>query len=120
MWCQAAVLLQAFPVLIDGNVANVDAFRAIAATSFAICLDSQSPASHVETARGMLHGDGRNRWYDKSMQFIVYANGKAGMLGEVWTDPVNLFRSLLFTCCVSAHSIPSLTACQPQPSSTGC
>ena len=30
----------------------------------------------------MLHGDGRNRWYDKAMQFIVFANGKAGMLGE--------------------------------------
>ena len=31
----------------------------------------------------MWHGDGRNRYFDKSVQFIVCDNGKAGFNAEV-------------------------------------
>jgi hypothetical protein len=44
----ACVAPQAFPVLIDNKPENVAAFRAIANTMFTICLDSTSPATHVQ------------------------------------------------------------------------
>lgn len=28
------------------------------------------------------HGDGRNRHFDKSVQIVVFRNGKAGLVGE--------------------------------------
>jgi carnitine O-acetyltransferase len=32
--------------------------------------------------RGIWHGDGSNRWFDKSIQFIVFENGVCGLNGE--------------------------------------
>jgi carnitine O-acetyltransferase len=49
---------------------------------FALCLDDTSPSDTEELARHMLHGDGRNRWFDKSLQLIVCRNGKAALNGE--------------------------------------
>lgn len=34
-------------------------------------------------ARNLWHGNGENRFFDKSLQFVVTENGKAGMIGEV-------------------------------------
>jgi Choline/Carnitine o-acyltransferase len=45
-----------------------------------LCLDSCSPVTRDEVARELWHGDGTNRWYDKSVQLVVFANGKAGMM----------------------------------------
>ena len=38
--------------------------------------------SRAQCGRQFLHGDGFNRWFDKSAQLIVCPNGKAGLLGE--------------------------------------
>lgn len=35
-----------------------------------------------EGSRACWHGDGRNRFFDKPLQFIVFDNGKAGFMGE--------------------------------------
>ena len=41
----------------------------------------------------MLHGDCRNRWFDKSFNIIVAANGKAGIAWEhAWGDGVAVLR----------------------------
>ncbi|WP_053957323.1 choline/carnitine O-acyltransferase [Inediibacterium massiliense] len=46
---------------------------------FALCLDDESPNSLEEASNMMLHGNGKNRWFDKSLQFIVAKNGELGI-----------------------------------------
>jgi carnitine O-acetyltransferase len=52
-----------------------------------VCLDHDCPndegvAGAGERARQMWHGDGVNRFYDKTLQFVVTPDGHAGFLGE--------------------------------------
>jgi carnitine O-acetyltransferase len=47
-----------------------------------LCLDDTNPVTREEVSRNMWHGDGQNRWFDKSIQVIVCENGKAGLVGE--------------------------------------
>ncbi|KAI3631538.1 hypothetical protein MIR68_010421 [Amoeboaphelidium protococcarum] len=70
---------------------NEDVLRQIESAAFVICLDDEpsmeqypgdSPQTLSEVGRALWHGDGKNRWFDKSLQFIVFQNGKAGFLGE--------------------------------------
>ncbi len=49
---------------------------------FALCLDDATPESMAERFRAALHGDGQNRWFDKSFQFIVGKNGHVAVNGE--------------------------------------
>ena len=38
-------------------------------------------------ARSLFHGDGTNRWCDKSFNLIIFPNGKAGLHAEhSWAD----------------------------------
>jgi Choline/Carnitine o-acyltransferase len=61
-----------------------------------LCLDSCSPVTRDEVARELWHGDGTNRWYDKSVQIVVFANGKAGMMVRVVTTYTYTFYT--YTC----------------------
>jgi hypothetical protein len=36
----------------------------------------------MNSARQLLLDDGTNRWYDKTIQLIVFANGRAGLYAE--------------------------------------
>ncbi|KAI0791957.1 carnitine acetyl transferase [Abortiporus biennis] len=67
--------------------------EAIQSASFVICLDTETPQNFIEHSRDLWHGavtrtpSGvslglRNRWADKPVNFIVFENGKAGILGE--------------------------------------
>ena len=62
---------------------NLKALEKVESSIFTVCLDDTSPITRNEVGRALWHGDGRNRFFDKSVQFIVFANGKAGMNGEV-------------------------------------
>lgn len=46
---------------------------------FVVVLDSRSPATINEQSYLSMHGSGYDRWFDKSVNLIVYANGKAGL-----------------------------------------
>lgn len=62
---------------------NRDQLKKINESLFAVCLDSQSPGTAHEAAALALHGPhGRNRWFDKCIQFFVTPNGVAGCNGE--------------------------------------
>lgn len=65
--------------LSDRNKSTLDAIERAA---FAVCLDDSKPITKEEHSIACWHGDGRNRFFDKSMQFIVFDNGKAGFNGE--------------------------------------
>ncbi len=46
---------------------------------FCLCLDEAEPDNLQHSADQLLHGDGGNRWFDKSISFIVSKNGNAGI-----------------------------------------
>jgi carnitine O-palmitoyltransferase 1 len=54
---------------------------------FVVVLDARSPATITEQSYLSMHGSGYDRWFDKSVNLIVYANGKAGLNCEhAWAD----------------------------------
>lgn len=58
---------------------NSTQLKHIEDAAFALCLDENSPDTLANTSQMLLHGDGRNRFFDKSLQFIVFQNGKTGI-----------------------------------------
>ena len=68
--------------LIAADPANEASLNAIEASSFLVCLDDTTPHTLEERARSCWHGDGKNRWYDKPCQFIIFDNGRSGFMGE--------------------------------------
>lgn len=61
---------------------NEAALRQVESAVVIVNLDDYAPVSRTEVAAALWHGDGRNRFYDKCIQFAVFENGKAGLLGE--------------------------------------
>lgn len=65
------------------NPENARTLEKVESSDFVVCLDDQTPITRDESSRACWHGDGRNRFFDKPLQFIVFENGKAGFMGEV-------------------------------------
>lgn len=69
---------------------NSSILHAIQSAAFVINLDSSTPTTPVHHSRALWHGDVkdgvpvglRNRWVDKPVQFIVFDNAYAGVMGE--------------------------------------
>jgi carnitine O-acetyltransferase len=61
---------------------NASIAKTIHSAAFLVSLDSNTPSEPVSFSRELWHGGLSNRWVDKPVQFIVYDNGKAGILGE--------------------------------------
>ncbi|KAI9474881.1 acyltransferase ChoActase/COT/CPT [Zychaea mexicana] len=68
--------------LLAANPENKQLLEQIESSSFVVCLDDSTPVTRDEGSRACWHGDGRNRFFDKPLQFIVFDNGKAGFNGE--------------------------------------
>lgn len=49
---------------------------------FCVCLEHEQPEDVVAAGTGLLAGDSRNRWFDKSVSFVVHPDGTAGYNGE--------------------------------------
>jgi carnitine O-acetyltransferase len=64
--------------LIDEDEYNKVGVDRIEKALFVVCLDDEDPQNMDEHARLMFHGDGRNRWFDKSLQIIVQKDGQLG------------------------------------------
>ena len=72
---------------------NAAALEAIDSALFAVCLEDAAPDDFNAVNRVMLHGDARNRWFDKSFQLIVAANGRSAVNFEhAWGDGVAVLR----------------------------
>lgn len=82
---------KAYSSLIKDKV-NRESVNSIQKSIFTVCLDKQVPrvsddVYHSHVAGQMLHGGGSkfnsgNRWFDKTLQFIVAEDGSCGMVYE--------------------------------------
>ncbi|KAK8128204.1 carnitine O-acetyltransferase [Apiospora sp. TS-2023a] len=69
-------------ILLNAAPKNKVALEAVESAAFVVCLDDAAPVTLEERAHAYWHGDGKNRWYDKPLQFIVNDNGTSGFMGE--------------------------------------
>lgn len=58
---------------------NCQMMTEIENAAFALCLDENRPEKLTEISPLLLYGDGKDRFFDKSLQFIVFKNGKTGI-----------------------------------------
>ncbi|KAJ3083393.1 Carnitine O-acetyltransferase mitochondrial, partial [Quaeritorhiza haematococci] len=68
--------------LLNSHHRNATLLEDLESSVFLVCLDDTHPITREEIGRACWHGDGCNRWFDKSLQFVVFENGKAGFNGE--------------------------------------
>ncbi|KAI0964931.1 beta-ketoacyl synthase domain-containing protein [Xylaria arbuscula] len=61
---------------------NVTYFKTIEEATFVVCLDQGTPQTNEEMVAQGIAGDGFNRWFDKTMQFVVYANGRSAHISD--------------------------------------
>lgn len=58
---------------------NTDALDKVERALLCLCLDDFTATDVEDVCARLLHGDGANRWYDKSVSLIVFADGRAGL-----------------------------------------
>ncbi|HEX5402582.1 MAG TPA: choline/carnitine O-acyltransferase [Pseudonocardiaceae bacterium] len=58
---------------------NAEALDTIETALFCVCLEDFAPVDTQEACDKLLHGDSGNRWFDKAVSFIVFADGTAGI-----------------------------------------
>ncbi|XP_067846412.1 carnitine O-palmitoyltransferase 2, mitochondrial isoform X2 [Heptranchias perlo] len=74
---------------------NTQVLNKIDAAVFCICLDDITVKDHLQLSHNMLHGNGLNRWYDKSFSIILTKDGSAAVNFEhSWGDGVAVLRLL--------------------------
>ncbi|KAK6618059.1 hypothetical protein RUM44_002501 [Polyplax serrata] len=102
--------------LVSINPDNFQFIKAIDAALFVVCLDDVTVGENVDKImRTYLHGDGLNRWFDKSFSLIISKDGLAAVNFEhSWGDGVAVLRYIKdvftdvnsnpYTCSTTAAS----------------
>lgn len=62
--------------------ANREALDTIETALFCVCLEDLVPEGVQDACDQLLHGDSGNRWFDKAISLIVFADGTAGLNAE--------------------------------------
>jgi len=98
-WADARAALLAAPGA--GGALNAASLAAVDDALFVLTLDGESPDTPEALSRTMLHGRGTDRWFDKCLNIVVAANGRAGVSWEhAWGDGVavlNFFNAVFDT-----------------------
>lgn len=72
---------------------NAEILRKIDGAVFVLCLEDEKCENELDAMRMFLHGDGKNRWFDKSFQLIIDGNAEAALHFEhSWGDGVAVMR----------------------------
>ncbi|MFE3443051.1 choline/carnitine O-acyltransferase [Nocardia sp. NPDC059180] len=71
-WARSRAALLADPV-------DAAALDTIETALFCVCLEDFAPRDEAHACDILLHGDSANRWFDKAVSFIVFADGQAGI-----------------------------------------
>lgn len=75
------------------SAGNREVLGLIDSALFCLCLDDEAMRDHIHISHNMLHGDGCNRWYDKSFSIILTKDGQAAINFEhSWGDGVAVLR----------------------------
>ncbi|XP_043852895.1 carnitine O-palmitoyltransferase 1, brain isoform isoform X2 [Dromiciops gliroides] len=104
LWAQARASLQA------GDRSTRAALEMVENAAFFVCLEETPGSSNTppevlldELARSLLVGTGHSRWLDKSLNLVVFANGRMGLNVEhAWADtpvPSHLWEAVLAAEC---------------------
>ncbi|GAA5892436.1 choline/carnitine O-acyltransferase [Sporobolomyces salmoneus] len=67
--------------IVSHDPKNLQSLERIESAIIIVSLDSTSPVTREQKARGLWVGDGKDRWFDKH-QLVVFENGKSGFNGE--------------------------------------
>lgn len=59
--------------------ANAEVLDTVETALFCLCLDEVVPRDVRDACDHLLHGDSGNRWFDKALSLIVFADGTAGI-----------------------------------------
>ena len=73
---QWATLRQALLAADPGNPAALDV---VETALLCVCLEDVVPRDVHEACDLLLHGNSANRWFDKALSFVVFADGRAGL-----------------------------------------
>ncbi len=65
--------------LVNLSTHNQTVMDTIEQAAFALCLDKEQPIEIQDISQQLLHGNGCDRYFDKSLQFVVFENGKTGI-----------------------------------------
>jgi SAM-dependent methyltransferase len=65
--------------LLTADPANAAALDTVETALFCVCLEDGAPAGQLEASDLLLHGDSGNRWFDKAVSLVVFADGTAGI-----------------------------------------
>jgi len=72
---------------------NADSLRVIESALFVVALEAGGTHDLEQLARACLHGNGRNKWFDKPFTLIIFDNGRVGTNGEhTWADAMVVVR----------------------------
>jgi carnitine O-acetyltransferase len=58
---------------------NADALDDVETALFCVALEDFAPADVQDACDQLLYGDRGNRWFDKAVSFVVFADGRAGI-----------------------------------------
>ncbi|MBL1073906.1 choline/carnitine O-acyltransferase [Nocardia sp. 2] len=103
------------PVYEQLHETNAAAFETIETALFCLCLEDFAPRDTLHACDQLLHGDSGNRWFDKAVSFIVFADGQAGINVEhCGLDGTTIlsFVDALLEAPVDAHAAQA--GAQPQ------
>ncbi|MER6845441.1 choline/carnitine O-acyltransferase [Streptomyces platensis] len=98
---------------------NAAALDDIETALFCVCLEDAAPADVQEACDQLLYGDGGNRWFDKAVSLIVFADGRAGINVEhCELDGTTIlgFTDALLSAPAEEHSARSGARSQGLPS----
>lgn len=68
--------------LLELSPRNAEALEAVETALLCLTLAGDAPRDAREAGERLLHGDGADRWFDKSVSLVVYPDGRAGLSGE--------------------------------------
>lgn len=100
------------------DTANAEALEVIECALFCLSLEDFAPAGTRAACDQLLHGDSGNRWFDKSVSLIVFADGRAGVNFEhCELDGITTvaFVDALLGTAVKERSHPSFAIAQGLP-----
>jgi carnitine O-acetyltransferase len=65
--------------LLECHPGNLRSLDTVETALFCVCLDEVTPTDVHQACDLLLHGDSANRWFDKSLSWVVFSDGTAGV-----------------------------------------